>query len=54
MKAYGKFIAAKEVTLETKTATGIYLAEESSDKVYEVVSIGSGVREFEVGDRLIL
>lgn len=54
MKAYGKFIAAKQVTVEKQTATGIYLAETSSDKVFEVVSIGSEVKEFSVGDKLIL
>lgn len=54
MRATGKFIMAKPCKIENKTSLGIYLAESASDEVYEVVSLGEGVREFKVGEKLIL
>ena len=53
MKAYGKFICAKEVELESKSTSGIILSS-ASDKAFEVVSVGPQVQDFAIGDRLIL
>jgi hypothetical protein len=38
MKAYGKFIAAKQVEIESRTSTGIIISS-GADKAFEIVSL---------------
>lgn len=53
MKAYGKFIAAKQVEIESRTSTGIIISS-GADKAFEIVSLWSEAKEFKVWDKLIL
>lgn len=54
MKAVGLFIQTKPVEIVKEHSSGIILTGVTKTILYEVVSVGDGVKEVVVGDRLIL